>query len=181
MTLWRQPTASPSNQWREWRINEIATVPIYDLVKPLPGGRAWENQQGQKTLMNLTLVRVCWENQQRERTRVSLTLVCWEKQGRQRTTMRTLVRVGRISGERGPDELNSSSSWANQWGHKTLMSLTLIIVCWKNQRGQRTLMSLTLVRVCWENPREKGPDEFNSNPNLFGRISGDIRPRWAQL
>ena len=39
----------------EW-INEIPTVPIYYLAKPLPRERAWQNQRGKKTLLSLTLV-----------------------------------------------------------------------------------------------------------------------------
>ncbi|GBN73929.1 hypothetical protein AVEN_22492-1 [Araneus ventricosus] len=30
-------------------------VPIYYLTKPLPRERAWQNQRGKKTLLNLTL------------------------------------------------------------------------------------------------------------------------------
>ena len=37
----------------EW-INEIPTVPIYYLAKPQPRERAWQNQQGKKTLLSLT-------------------------------------------------------------------------------------------------------------------------------
>jgi hypothetical protein len=47
----------------EW-INEIPTVPIYYLAKPQPRERAWKNQRGKKTLLSLTLVRLCeltWE------------------------------------------------------------------------------------------------------------------------
>ena len=40
----------------EW-INEIPTVPTYYLAKPQP--RAWDNQRGKKTLLSLTLVRLC--------------------------------------------------------------------------------------------------------------------------
>jgi len=39
----------------EW-INEIPTVPIYDLAKPQPRERAWQHQRGKKTLLSLTLV-----------------------------------------------------------------------------------------------------------------------------
>ena len=39
----------------EW-INEIPTVPIYYLAKPQPRERAWQKQQGKKTLLSLTLV-----------------------------------------------------------------------------------------------------------------------------
>ena len=39
----------------EW-INEIPTVPIYDLAKPQPRERAWKLQRGKKTLLSLTLV-----------------------------------------------------------------------------------------------------------------------------
>ena len=42
----------------EW-INEIPTVPIYDLANPLPRERAWNNQRGKKTLLSLTLVWCC--------------------------------------------------------------------------------------------------------------------------
>nr|QFQ61189.1 Transcription factor [Conus magus] len=44
----------------EW-INEIPTVPIYYLAKPQPRERAWRNQRGKKTLLSLTLVRLCEE------------------------------------------------------------------------------------------------------------------------
>ena len=44
----------------EW-INEIPTVPIYHLAKPQPRERAWKNQRGKKTLLSLTLVRLCEE------------------------------------------------------------------------------------------------------------------------
>jgi hypothetical protein len=42
----------------EW-INEIPTVPNYFLAKPQPRERAWDNQRGKKTLLSLTLVRLC--------------------------------------------------------------------------------------------------------------------------
>jgi hypothetical protein len=42
----------------EW-INEIPTVPTYYLVKPQPRERTWQNQRGKKTLLSLTLVRLC--------------------------------------------------------------------------------------------------------------------------
>jgi len=42
----------------EW-INEIPTVPIYHLAKPQPRERAWTHQRGKKTLLSLTLVRLC--------------------------------------------------------------------------------------------------------------------------
>jgi hypothetical protein len=42
----------------EW-INEIPTVPIYYLAKPQPRERAWKKQRGKKTLLSLTLVRLC--------------------------------------------------------------------------------------------------------------------------
>ena len=42
----------------EW-INEIPTVPIYYLANPQPRERAWNNQRGKKTLLSLTLVRLC--------------------------------------------------------------------------------------------------------------------------
>ncbi len=34
---------------------EIPTVPSCYLAKPQPRERAWQNQQGKKTLLNLTL------------------------------------------------------------------------------------------------------------------------------
>ena len=42
----------------EW-IKEIPTVPIYYLAKPQPRERVWDNQRGKKTLLSLTLVRLC--------------------------------------------------------------------------------------------------------------------------
>ena len=42
----------------EW-INEIPTVPIYYLAKLQPRERAWNSQRGKKTLLSLTLVRLC--------------------------------------------------------------------------------------------------------------------------
>ena len=42
----------------EW-INEIPTVPIYHPAKPQPRERAWDDQLGKKTLLSLTLVRLC--------------------------------------------------------------------------------------------------------------------------
>jgi hypothetical protein len=42
----------------EW-INEIPTVPIYYLAKPQQGERTLQNQRGKKTLLSLTLVRLC--------------------------------------------------------------------------------------------------------------------------
>jgi hypothetical protein len=43
----------------EW-INEIPTVPIYQLAKPQSGERAGQNRQrGKKTLLSLTLVCIC--------------------------------------------------------------------------------------------------------------------------
>jgi len=47
----------------EW-INEIPTVPIYYPAKSQPRERAWKNQRGKKTLLSLTLFRLCevtWE------------------------------------------------------------------------------------------------------------------------
>ena len=44
----------------EW-INEIPTVPTYYHAKPQPRERAWQNQRGKKTLLSLTLVRLCEE------------------------------------------------------------------------------------------------------------------------
>ena len=40
-------------------INEIPTVPIYYLAKPQPMERAWKKRRGKKTLLSLTLVRLC--------------------------------------------------------------------------------------------------------------------------
>ena len=45
----------------EW-INEIPTVPIYYLAKTQPRERAWQQQQGKKTLLSLTLVWLCEKN-----------------------------------------------------------------------------------------------------------------------
>ncbi|KAJ1253439.1 hypothetical protein BS78_K256900 [Paspalum vaginatum] len=42
----------------EW-INEIPTVPVYYPAKPQPREWAWRNQRGKKTLLSLTLVRLC--------------------------------------------------------------------------------------------------------------------------
>ncbi|EMS58926.1 hypothetical protein TRIUR3_00118 [Triticum urartu] len=42
----------------EW-INETPTVPVYYQAKPQPRERAWRNQRGKKTLLSLTLVRLC--------------------------------------------------------------------------------------------------------------------------
>ncbi len=42
----------------EW-INAIPTVPTYGPAKPQPGERAWRDQRGKKTLLSLTLVRLC--------------------------------------------------------------------------------------------------------------------------
>ena len=42
----------------EWII-EIPNVPIYYLAKPQPRERAWKHQRGKKTLLSLTLVRLC--------------------------------------------------------------------------------------------------------------------------
>ena len=44
----------------EW-INEIPTVPTYYLAKPQPRERAWDGRRGKKTLLSLTLVRLCEE------------------------------------------------------------------------------------------------------------------------
>ena len=44
----------------EW-INEIPTVPTYYHAKPQPRERAWKIQRGKKTLLSLTLVRLCEE------------------------------------------------------------------------------------------------------------------------
>ena len=42
----------------EW-INEIPTVLDDDLAKQQPRERAWQNQRGKKTLLSLTLFRLC--------------------------------------------------------------------------------------------------------------------------
>ena len=42
----------------EW-INDISIVPTLYLAKPQPRERAWGNQLEQKTLLSLTLVRLC--------------------------------------------------------------------------------------------------------------------------
>ena len=47
----------------EW-INEIPTVPIYYLAKPQPRERAWNDRRGKKTLLSLTLVRLCEETRE---------------------------------------------------------------------------------------------------------------------
>ena len=38
---------------------ELSTVPVYYPAKPQPRERAWQNQRGKKTLLSLTLVRLC--------------------------------------------------------------------------------------------------------------------------
>ena len=63
--LFGDPLPDPSTSHlisdaHEW-INEIPTVPIYYLAKPQPRERAWQNQRGKKTLLSLTLVRLCEE------------------------------------------------------------------------------------------------------------------------
>ena len=58
---WEQPSQMPRHlisDAHEW-INEIPTVPIYYLAKPQPRERAWNKQRGKKTLLSLTLVRLC--------------------------------------------------------------------------------------------------------------------------
>jgi hypothetical protein len=58
---WEQPSQMPRHlisDVHEW-INEIPTVPIYYLAKPQPRERAWNKQRGKKTLLSLTLVRLC--------------------------------------------------------------------------------------------------------------------------
>ena len=55
MVLLRHHLISDAHDW----INEIPTVPIYYLAKPQPRERAWDNQRGKKTLLSLTLVRLC--------------------------------------------------------------------------------------------------------------------------
>ena len=51
------------NYAREW-INEIPAVPIYCLAKPKPSERAWDNQRGKKTCVELdsspTEILRCW-------------------------------------------------------------------------------------------------------------------------
>ena len=47
------------HSWGKCTINEIPTVPIYYLAKPQPREWAWQNQRGKKTLLSLTLVRLC--------------------------------------------------------------------------------------------------------------------------
>ena len=42
----------------EW-INEIPSVPTHCLAKSQPRERAWMCQRGKKTLLSLTLVRLC--------------------------------------------------------------------------------------------------------------------------
>jgi hypothetical protein len=42
----------------EW-INEIPTVPTYYLAKLQPWERAWQSLRGKKTLLSLTLARLC--------------------------------------------------------------------------------------------------------------------------
>uniref|UniRef100_A0A8C4TCS8 Uncharacterized protein n=1 Tax=Erpetoichthys calabaricus TaxID=27687 RepID=A0A8C4TCS8_ERPCA len=44
----------------EW-MNKILTFPTYYLIKPQPREQAWQNQQGKKTLLSLTLVWHCEE------------------------------------------------------------------------------------------------------------------------
>ena len=39
----------------EW-MKETPIVPTYYLAKPQPREQVWQNQQGKKTLLNLTLV-----------------------------------------------------------------------------------------------------------------------------
>ncbi len=46
------------------RINEIPTVPTYYLAKPQPRERAWNDRRGKKTLLSLTLVRLCEETRE---------------------------------------------------------------------------------------------------------------------
>ena len=67
----------------EW-INEIPTVPIYYLANPQPRERAWNNQRGKKTLLSLTLVRLCevtfevqpkWELTRRCKTTTRLVIL----------------------------------------------------------------------------------------------------------
>ena len=59
----------PHHLSSEWinEINEIPTVPICYLAKPQPRERAWQNQRGKKTLLSLTLVRLC---EKHERCRI---------------------------------------------------------------------------------------------------------------
>ena len=44
----------------DW-INELPTVPIYNLATPQPREQTLENQRGKKTLLSLTLVSYCGE------------------------------------------------------------------------------------------------------------------------
>ena len=40
-------------------LNEIPSVPFYYLAKPQPRERVWDHQRGKRTLLSLTLVRLC--------------------------------------------------------------------------------------------------------------------------
>ena len=46
------------------RINEIPTVPTYYLARPQPREQAWNDRRGKKTLLSLTLVRLCEETRE---------------------------------------------------------------------------------------------------------------------
>jgi hypothetical protein len=48
----------PISDAHEW-INEIPTVPVYYPAKPQPREWALQNQWGKKTLLSLTLARLC--------------------------------------------------------------------------------------------------------------------------
>ena len=55
---WEQMPRHLISDAHEW-INEIPSVPIYYLAKPQPRERARAHQRGKKTLLSLTLVRLC--------------------------------------------------------------------------------------------------------------------------
>ena len=76
----------------EW-INEIPTVPIYYLANPQPRERAWNNQRGKKTLLSLTLVRLCEMTFE--------VLPTWERLRSCKTTTRTVILL--IPLNRGPN------------------------------------------------------------------------------
>ena len=54
----RKRLVNPFMARHEW-INEILTVPFYYLRKPQPRERVWDHHRGKKTLLSLTLVRLC--------------------------------------------------------------------------------------------------------------------------
>ena len=49
------------------RIGEIPIVPIHHPAKPPRGERAWANQQGETTLLSLTLARLCDSTEEEQR------------------------------------------------------------------------------------------------------------------